>query len=214
MPTELQDFIKFRSTVPHALELLNVHYLVRSNTAAEADPVYSDDYWKVYKNPSSPCPRAWIVHEAAVEPSFDRALLRIKNSDFDPLKVAIISGPLDTELEPKLEGAQEEVQFTSYQPNRLELTARAHSRALLVLSESHFPGWQAMVNGGKARIQKVDGVLRGVVIPSGESKVVFRYVPISVILGAVLTLLAFVGSCALCLFVWRSEREEAQHPGR
>jgi hypothetical protein len=211
MATELRDFLKFRTTVPHALEFLNVYYIVRPASAGNANPVYSDNLWKVYKNTSNPCPRAWIVHQAAAVSSFDHTLQRMKASDFDYFKTAVVSGPLEAELAPEAEGAQEGVWFESYRPNRLELTAHAQTRGLLVLSEIYFPGWEATVNGRKVRIERVDGVLRGVVIPSGESRVVLRYVPTSVTLGAVVTLLTFFGSCAVYIFIMCSEKAERRN---
>jgi uncharacterized membrane protein YfhO len=77
---------------------------------------------------------------------------------------------------------------------------------LLVLSEIFYPGWRATVNGKKARIHEVDGALRGVVIPRGESRIVFRYTPWSFWLGALLSVVAFSGTLAAVILTRRKER--------
>jgi hypothetical protein len=62
---------------------------------------------------------------------------------------------------------------------------------ILVLSELFYPGWEARVNGTPAPIREVDGGLRGIAVPAGESQVTVDYSPQSVRVGASLSALAF-----------------------
>ena len=79
---------------------------------------------------------------------------------------------------------------------------------LLVLSEMHYPGWTATVNGKPAHIYKVNSVLRGVLVSPGPNRVVMRYEPASVRVGAILSALAFLGTCAFAGFVFLRERRK------
>jgi uncharacterized membrane protein YfhO len=81
---------------------------------------------------------------------------------------------------------------------------------LLVLSEVFYPGWYATVNGNEARIHEVDGALRGIVIPPGESRIVLKYAPWSVIVGGFLTVLAF--AAVLCAVVLRWRKSAGSKP--
>ena len=110
-------------------------------------------------------------------------------------------------LEPISTEATENIRFQSYEPNKLELTVRAESRGLLVLSEIYDPGWHATVNGRPARIWEVDGALRGIVVDSGDNKVTLRYLPGSVLAGALLTACAFLGVALAWLVVSRQLRQ-------
>ena len=47
------------------------------------------------------------------------------------------------------------------------------------------------MNGNPERISEVDGGLRGIPIPTGESKVTIDYLPSSVMLGGILSGLTF-----------------------
>jgi uncharacterized membrane protein YfhO len=96
--------------------------------------------------------------------------------------------------------------------NRMALDVRAASRGLLVLSENYYPGWRAAVNGRPAEIYKVDGALRGVVVPPGSSRVTLDYAPASVYLGGVLTLATFLGVAAAWFYGRRNRR--APRPAR
>jgi hypothetical protein len=190
MATELKDFSSFRTSAPRAADLLNVRYFVRAKPIEGRKTAYSDPYWNVYENPNC-LPRAWIVHKSVTVPKPELAIPRMREADFDPLQIAVLESALPPALEPKLEGVQEEASIELFQHNRLELRVRAQSRGLLVLSEIYYPGWKATVNGQPARILKVNGLLRGIVVPTGESKVSVRYAPTSIILGAILTFFGF-----------------------
>ncbi len=208
--TESADFLRFRSTVPRAYDYLNVRYVVRSKSSAEPGPVYTDDQWKVYENPSG-YPRAWVVHQATSESSADRVFGLIQAPDFDGLNAAVVNEPLRVALEPKAPNSNEEVRFEQYRADRLEIVVRAASRGLLVLSEMHYPGWQATVDGAPAPIYKVNGLLRGVVVPGGQSRIVMRYAPRSVFVGAVLTGLALLGALVLAAACWVGEKRDRVH---
>jgi uncharacterized membrane protein YfhO len=82
----------------------------------------------------------------------------------------------------------------------------------------YYPGWIAEVNGVPAKIHKVDGALRGVVVPAGMSRVVLRYAPRSVALGGTLTLLTFIGTLLLVSVNWaknrRNRHKELIHAGK
>ena len=66
-------------------------------------------------------------------------------------------------------------------PNRISLQAEGPGR--LVLSELAYPGWRVHVDGERAEIQTVMGLLRAVEIPAGQHEVVFLFRPLSVYAG-------------------------------
>jgi uncharacterized membrane protein YfhO len=88
----------------------------------------------------------------------------------------------------------------------MELDVHAAGRALLVLSELYYPGWAASVNGKPARIWKVDGFLRGIVVPLGDSQVSLRYRPASIYIGAAVTVAAFVSILSAPIWLWLLRR--------
>ena len=194
----LPDYAHLLWAGPRGMDLMNARFIMRAKAVSGATPVYQDNAWYVYENPSH-YPRAWIVHQVVTEPSSQKALQRLMEPSFDPLNLALVSGPLGAELQPKAAPTKEEVTIPRYQPDRMELAVHAQGRGLLVLSEAHYPGWQATVNGQPVPIHKVNGSLRGVVVPGGESRVILRYAPRSVLGGAILTGLTLLGTLGLAL---------------
>ena len=64
--------------------------------------------------------------------------------------------------------------------------------AILVLADSAASGWRARVNGTGTPLLKVNGLFRGVVVPSGASTVTFVYRPAPFYAGAAVSALALV----------------------
>jgi len=184
------NYFGLQSKGSFASNLLNVRYFLKPATAAEAGPVYADSKWKVYANPQA-FPRAWLVHQTAVESSPELLLSRLGAQGSEPDHVGLLTAPLEMPLAPALAGAAEIASVEQYSARHIRLKVRAGSRGLLVLSEMYYPGWEARVNGNREKIYEVDGGLRGVIVPQGESRVTFEYVPRSVIIGGLLGILAF-----------------------
>ena len=90
--------------------------------------------------------------------------------------------------------------------DQMALDVDTGGQALLVLSEVFDPGWHAKVNDQATPVLKVNGGLRGVVVPQGRSHVTLRYAPLSFIAGATLSALAWGGSLALVVMGWRRRR--------
>jgi hypothetical protein len=63
----------------------------------------------------------------------------------------------------------------TWTPNRIEVSA--DGPGLLVLSEIVYPGWRVEVDGQPAELLTVNGLLRGVNLPSGNHHVVFSFHP-------------------------------------
>ena len=79
--------------------------------------------------------------------------------------------------------------MTSYSANRITLNAISQTRAYLVLSKAYYPGWKAYVDGIEKTIFPADYAFRGIPIDPGEHKVEFRYQPISIKIGGIISLL-------------------------
>jgi hypothetical protein len=82
---------------------------------------------------------------------------------------------------------------------------------LLIYSSANLPGWEAHVDGQPSAIIEAYGKLMAVAVPKGTHKVTFRYAPMSVRAGALLSL---GGLLALFSWLWISRRRERESQGR
>jgi hypothetical protein len=90
-----------------------------------------------------------------------------------------------------------------------EVTVATHSPApgFLVLKDTWYRGWRAVVDGGALPIFRVNGCFRGVVVPAGNHEVRFSYSPSSLYTAAAVSLLATLLLAALAV-----RRPAKSHP--
>jgi len=81
--------------------------------------------------------------------------------------------------------------------SRVSLSVRLSCPAMVVVSDTYFPGWRAYVDGAPAQIYSVNAAMRGIIAPAGAHSVTMRYRPMVVYEGAALTLLGILGAALL-----------------
>jgi uncharacterized membrane protein YfhO len=86
--------------------------------------------------------------------------------------------PLEVDLaNVELPDAPLAAQVTSYTNAALSVGVDAPAAGYLILSETWYPGWRATVNGAATPIEQVNGALRAVRVPAGQSVVEMWYWP-------------------------------------
>ena len=98
--------------------------------------------------------------------------------------------------------------LVSYEPERVVARASAQSPGLLVLTDVHYPGWKATVDGREVPIERVDYLLRGVPIPAGTHEVEFRYEPASFRAGWIISAVSTLAVLIALLVGWRRRRHQ------
>jgi O-antigen/teichoic acid export membrane protein len=86
-------------------------------------------------------------------------------------------------------GGSGSAEVVRYEPNRVEIVARANAPAMLVLADTSFPGWRATLDDREVEIYRANALFRAVEVPAGEHRIVFRYSPFMFQVGAYLSLM-------------------------
>jgi hypothetical protein len=93
------------------------------------------------------------------------------------------------------------VPLAEYRPNDLRATFEAPEPGVFVVKDSYFPGWEATLDGRPAEVIRVNGLVRGVVVPvAGRHEVTMSYWPGSFVNGAWMALATV--ALLLALLVW------------
>ena len=168
---------------------------------------------EIYENLRS-LPRAWFVSE--LKPLPDQEALRVikegrfkDGGAFDPGSAAIISAEdFDNRLSTRPIGvaADARVRVTDYQPLRIELETDHSRDSFLILSEIHYPGWEARIDGVLTKVERANYALRGVAVPAGKHRIVFRYLAPSFRAGLILSGVGIVLLIACPLIIARLNR--------
>jgi uncharacterized membrane protein YfhO len=84
-----------------------------------------------------------------------------------------------------------------------------------VLSEIYDPGWHAYIDGERTKVYQTNDILRGIAIPAGNHKIVFRYEPDSLRFGLLITTLSLIAMLAIISWVlvaWWLRRKGNSRP--
>lgn len=169
------------------LAAANVRYIVSTVGLPGLPEVYRGPEGLIYEVPGA-LPRAWLVEEAVVAEGAEAVIAAFQRADFDPARTALVSAPLADPLgSGPVSGGVEVVEHT---PDRVRLSSEASRRALLVLADNYYGGWEASVDGEPAPVHRVNHALRGVVVPEGRHEVVFEFRPGDLYTGVVVSLLS------------------------
>lgn len=137
----------------------------------------------------NPLPR-WSLynHYIVCDKSVD-ALESVVNSATDVHKIVVLD-----EVPPIEISAGEGGNVALVQESPTELTFRVDSpvNSLLLLTDTHYPGWTAFIDTEPAVILRANVAFRAVAVPAGEHVVRFRFVHPSLRIGLVTTVSAFV----------------------
>jgi hypothetical protein len=141
---------------------------------------YSGRDARVYRNTRA-LPRVFLVARQRTVPGEDAALAAVAAGRVDARRVALTERrlpgiPAGDGGPPPAAGT---ARLTAYERDRVVARTAARRRSVLVLTDVHYPGWEASVDGRDARVERVDYLLRGVVVPPGEHTVELRYAPAS-----------------------------------
>ena len=153
-------------------------------------------------------PRAWAVHQLVRVPNITEGNILVGQDPESFRHKAHM-----TEQPPPVEtcAAPDTVKLVEHGADRLVIDAEMACDGMVVLSDAFYPGWRARVDHRLARIYEVDGAMRGVAVPHGRHTVTMRYRPVSVYLGAALSLLGILGALGWAAFAlwWQGRRQGA-----
>ena len=184
------------------LDLMNVKYILHSPYAGgfnefknqERFPlIYETPEMAVFEN-KSVLPRVFAVPAEGIEvlPDVNTQLARLKDASFNPELSVIVSrqpGLPDSQSGAPLTGTTE---IVSSGINDVAVHAEVSKPSILVLSQTYYPGWKALVDGKDAEVFDADLLLTGVALPAGAHDVRFVFDPLSFKIGALLSLLSAV----------------------
>lgn len=167
------------------LNLLGVRYLIlkKSEDPIKNDKniVWQDDKWYFLEN-KEVLPRVFLADSFEILRNKEDILKRLFDSSFNPKEAVILEEKINTLIN-KDKRAGDYTKIVRYQENTIEIKTKSENNKLLVLSDNHYPGWKAYINGVETKIYRADYTFRAVEIPKGQHTVVFSYQPQSLEIG-------------------------------
>jgi hypothetical protein len=135
-------------------------------------------------------PHVWIYRLRDPEPrvKFSRRV-EIADADATTARGALVASPspdrvlIDDDTPPSRtytgEGSAGPARIVAWRPDRVAIETESGTGGMLALHDTYYPGWVAEIDGVRAPILRADVLFRGVEVPAGRHRVVFRFAPFS-----------------------------------
>lgn len=190
------------------LRTFNVGYIVSLHELPERGVRKVDhfpEYFSWLYEVEGTVPRAYVVNEVVVEKEPIKALHRLSDPEFDPLKQVILYE--DVEFTPA-PSSKTRAEIQQYGNRTVTIEAQADSNSILVLADAIYPGWKAFLNGKEAKIFRANHFYRAVILPPGVHRVEFRYEPASFKWGVLISSVTILGILGVSIGLMLVKRKE------
>ncbi len=197
-PRSYQDIIDVVGPVNTTIwRMLNVKYIVadRPLPFAGFKEILNNSKTFVYEN-KKVLPRVYFVDTVESKPDIE-VLRSAKENGFDPKEIAYVN-----ENTPKVNmpDSTAKVNITEYKDEILTADVKATGNNFLFFGDTYISGkadyklfkiptgWKAYIDGNQTEMYKVNHGFMGIVVPSGNHKVEFRYAPPSFFISKYISL--------------------------
>lgn len=182
------------------LSLLNVAYEVRKQpetASGSGKPLFADGIWEIFGRPSMA--RAYIVHQAEIQPDDGKLLARLFDPAFRPEKTVLlehaVTGPA------AVTEASSSAVMEKSGPNLVQVRTESSASGWLVMCDTWYPGWQAFIDGRQTNILRADYALRAVPVPAGSHTVRMEYGPGSFRTGLFISSISLMLSAGVFVYI-------------
>ncbi|MFP4499795.1 MAG: YfhO family protein [Candidatus Hydrogenedentota bacterium] len=179
--------------------------LVPEKKLAACEHIATHDGIEVYRDPAA-LPRARLVNKARVTDDLDAMFALMRSPAFDPAVEALLEAPPAGGLPKATRADPGDARIVGRQTTRVSVRVDAREAAILILADTHYPGWHAHIDGEPAAVFPVYSVFRGVRVPPGKHHVTFQYRPWSFRVGLALSMAALLALPAIALVIRRWRR--------
>ena len=192
--------------------MANVKYLVLDNPVAMAglNLIYSGNKTFVYENKNA-LPRVYFVNSVQKASALE-ILNKVKNNQFDPKDIAFVE---DADIKVDKPDSTATVQLEKYGDENIYLNVNASGNNFLFLGDTYVgKGWKAYVDGNETPIYRTNHNFRGIVVPKGNHKIHFEYLPESFVItkfvSLILSVLVVLGLLVSVGLNLRKKKEETE----
>ncbi|MEW6609415.1 MAG: YfhO family protein [bacterium] len=177
---------------PSLLDMLNVKYIIADKKipSPRLKLVYQEGGVMIYENLSC-LPRAFLIPQAKVIKEEAKILEELTNPKFDSRKEVIIEQEIssqgsNSEVKPQL---NRWTKIINYEFNNVTIAVSSPTNSFLFLSDTYYPGWKVFVDGDEREIYCANFAFRVVYLSPGNHLIEFKYIPMSLIIGGIITII-------------------------
>lgn len=148
-------------------------YMAKSNVMNMLNTqfIITDPKQPAFKNPHA-LGNAWLVNQTNCLTSPDSALFGLSKTNLKSTALILGEG-----LKSKRYSGTGSISLLNYKANELTYEFNSKSEEFAIFSEVFYTGWNAYIDGKLVDHVRANYVLRGLEIPAGKHKIVFKFEP-------------------------------------
>ncbi|MDH3268866.1 MAG: YfhO family protein [Ignavibacteria bacterium] len=198
-PRAIQDYYDILGSPANPIfwRMLNVKYIIldKEVNSPELQLIYSGEKTFVYLNRNA-LPRAYFVNQVAKKSDLE-IINMVKDGQFDPGDIAFTDEEINGIEAPDSTAF---VKIEKFKDENVQLDVNASGNNFLFIGDTYMSGetdyklftvhtgWKVFIDGKETKIYRANHAFRGIVVPKGNHKVEFTYLPESFIISKYLSL--------------------------
>jgi hypothetical protein len=191
--------------------------VITRERSAKWDLIERFEGFDVYRN-NNALPRAFLVHEALIEPDPQKIVESLRNFGVEPRHTVVLESgtPVPSrqigtaEAYAKQLPTAEWVRATRYTPHEVVLTVKADAPGWVVLTDAWYPGWEATVDDRPVAVERAFSAYRAVRVDAGQHTITMRFRPWTWQVGRAVSLLTLMGVLAALVVLLLRARTSAK----
>lgn len=190
-----------------AYNLLGVKYVIGDKDAPPGDttfliPVFNGDpAVDVYLNTRA-LPRVMLLYETEIVADHDAAFAAIHDETFDPGRVLILEEGQPLHQTP----GRQRIDIIRYDLNYAAFDVTTDRPAYFLLTDLHYPHWQAAVDGTAVPILRADYAFRAVYLEPGAHRLEMRFISPGWRIGVIVSGATWMGLAVAAVWLWTKKR--------
>ncbi|MCP4539553.1 MAG: YfhO family protein [Chloroflexi bacterium] len=197
------DFLQAVAQNPALLHVMGVTHVASDRSWPGGELAHAGASTALYRLPDS-LGRAWIVSAARQLPP-DEVLAALADPAFDPTAEVLLEAahpPIRPSANSQIHKFDNSLSLQDG-ANRVTIHASLDAPGYLVLADTWYSGWQATIDGERVELLRANYGFRAVSLDEGDHIVEMFYRPLSVYLGAIVTLGTVISMVVIGLASWR-----------
>ncbi len=196
----IADLLGIRYAVTHARQPAHVGWkqVVTGKIPSEvnaASPATPELPFAIFEN-ETVLPRAFVIGNVTASGESPTKPVVTLLKDLNPRDSVLLLRDVWANV-PRAKFASATIEH--YSPNEVVVRATADGHGYLVLTDLFHPGWSAVVDGQPANLLPANVSFRAVPLTPGEHRVLFRFSPPGWRLGAIVSVVSWLGAISLTL---------------
>ena len=154
-------------------------------------------------------PRAFLVGKVENTSSIEQLYARMGQDDFHPATTVLTDAPPERPLPHSTNVDLGTARLLERSFTSATIDVSANEPAILVFTDTYYPGWTATVDTAPAEIFPAYGAFRAVIVPEGKHTVAFHYFPRSFQAGLTVSVITCLISSLIALYLLLKRRNPA-----